>query len=338
MCWCFPFGLSNTKKRKSTSSPDKKRREKPVVETLHGDGLPVVAEVREKRRSSETTQKRRSREAVTTRSPRREREEPRSRQTYQYQYADAYKSREQYRPSLNVQVPNMWHRTVDPEDASSSQEMLLNPRPHRSPHQRQRHPKRTSQTTLRGRGAKRDPPKGSKSKGKSRQTSSRQSWSFFAPSPPKTPSRRSTRHYEPLDSSPRSHRSPRHHHHTSSPSTYTPLDPPESSSSSSSRPHHRSRHPHRQPPSRHARSRTPNTAARRTPDRRFAVLAATNQALEDLRREAFSQPSPPPRRERVQRYQGVQVPTHQIPFNWDCVSSGQGSAGEARRRGGRGRW
>lgn len=320
MCWCFPFGTSNKKKRNSTSSSEKKRRERPAADPLHGNGVPIVAEVQEKRRSRETPRKKRSKETVTTRSPRREREEPHSRQDYQYR--DTYSSRDQYRPALNMQVPNMWYRSVDAESTNSSQEMLLNPRPHRSQHHRQRHPKRTSQTTLRGRGAKRDPPRHSKSKKNIRNESSRQGWSFFSPSPPKTPSRRD-RNYQTLDSSPRSHRSSQQHR-----STYQYQEIPESSQPQPR--HYRSRQHQRQPPiSRQARSRTPNTAARRTPDRRFAVLAATNQALEDLRREAFAQPSPPPRRERVQRYQGVTIPTSSIPFNWDCVSSSQTSAGHA---------
>ncbi|ORY09221.1 hypothetical protein BCR34DRAFT_453992, partial [Clohesyomyces aquaticus] len=313
------------KKRKTTSSGEKKRREKPPADPLHGHGVAVVAEVQEKRKSRETPQKKKPRESTSPRSPRREREERRPR--YEYQAQGAHRSRDQYRPALNVEVPNMWHRTVDPESASSSQEMLLNPRPHRSPHTRQRHPKRTSQTTLRGRGAKRDPPRSSKSKRNLRQETPRQGWSFFSPSPPKTLARQN-RHYTTLESSPRSHRSTRNQ------SSQRYQDVPESSRS------HRSRQHHRQPPStRQARSRTPNTAARRTPDRRFAVLAATNQALEDLRREAFAQPSPPPRRERLQRYQGVTLPTSQIPFNWDCVSSSQTSAGygesssRPRRRG-----
>lgn len=329
MCWCFPFGLSNTQKRKASSASEKKRRERPPApQSLHGNGVPVVADVQEKRRSKEAPRKRKSKETIPPRSPRREREDRRPRQdrTHQdyarqdYHYQDAYRSREQYRPALNVQVPNMWHRSVDPDEVNSSQEMLLNPRPHRSPHHRQRHPKRTSQTTLRGRGAKRDPPKHSKSKKNMRAESSRQPWSFFSPTPPKTPSR-SSRHYQTLDSSPRAHRSPRSHYSTSQ---YQ--DTPESLHSQSR--HHRSRQQQRQPTSsRQARSRTPNTAARRTPDRRFAVRAATNQVLEDLRREAFAQPSPPPRRERLRRYQGVVIPTSQIPFNWDCVSSSQTSNG-----------
>ncbi|KAF2656683.1 hypothetical protein K491DRAFT_568690, partial [Lophiostoma macrostomum CBS 122681] len=312
------------KKRKSTSSSEKERRERPAAESLHGNGAPVVAEVQEKRRSKETPRKRRSGETVTMRSPRQQRDEHHPRADYQPQHA--YTGRVQYAPTLNVQVPSMWYRSVEPESTNSSQEMLLNPRPHRSPHHRQRHPKHTSQSTLRGRGAKRDPPRHSKSKKNLRQQSSRQGWSFFAPSPPKTPRR--DRSYQTLDSSPRSHRSPRH---------YATQQYQEAESSHTQQRHHRSRQHQRQPQSsRSARSRTPNTAARRTPDRRFAVLAATNQALEDLRREAFAQPSPPPRRERVQRYQGVTVPTSSIPFNWDCVSSSQTSAGHgessARRR------
>ncbi|KAF2786844.1 hypothetical protein K505DRAFT_259007 [Melanomma pulvis-pyrius CBS 109.77] len=317
--WTAEVPRCSAQKRKSTSSAEKKRRERPASESLHGNGVPVVAEVQEKRRSKETPRKRRSGETVTPRSPRREREEYRPRQ--QSQHRDVYRSSDQYRPPVNVQVqvPNMWHRTVEPDSANSSQETLLNPRPHRSPHQRQAHPKRTSQTTLRGRGAKRDPPRHSKSKKSSRHENSR-GWSFFAPAPPKTPSRRE-HHYQTLETSPRSHRSSRSQQPTRQ---YQEL--PESPPSQSR--HHRSRQHQRAPPStRTTRSRTPNTAARRAPDRRFAVLAATNQALEDLRREAFAQPSPPPRRERLQRYQGVSIPTSTIPFNWDCMTSSQTSAG-----------
>lgn len=344
MCWSSLFALSSKPKRKTSSSGEKKRREYPPADPLHGAGVPVVAEVQEKRRSrdsrdsrdiTDAPKKRRSKETVSSRSPRKERERERdeSRPQYQYaqyaqyQYHDTHQ-RDQYRPALNVHVPDRWHRTVDEEDATSSQEYLLNPRPHRSQHHRQRHPKRTSQTTLRGRGAKRDPPRNSKSKKSFRNEPSRQGgWSFFAPStPPKTPSRRDRdrdhRSYQTLDSSPRSHRStrsprsPRSHHSSSH----------QGQEQTSSR--HRSRQHQRQPPSsRQARSRTPNTTARRVPDRRFAVLAATNAALEDVRREAFAQPSPPPRRERLQRYQGVTIPSSTIPFNWDCVSSSQTSAG-----------
>ncbi|CAO2657169.1 Nn.00g032950.m01.CDS01 [Neocucurbitaria sp. VM-36] len=315
MCWCFNFGFSSNRKRKNSSSGEKKRRDKPD-DALHGKGKTVVTEVSEKRRSGDATRKRRSGETVTPRSPRREREEHRPR-SQQY-YEDVYQSREQYRPALNVQVPDMYHRPVNPGSTNSSQEALLNPRPHRSQHTRQRHPKRTSQTTLRGRGAKRDPPRHSKSKKNVRPEPSR-GWSLFAPSPPKTP-KRDHRNYQTLDSSPRSHRSSRHQR--------SPQATVTSESAPSQARHHRSRQHERSAPStRQARSRTPNTAARRVPDRRFAVLAATNQALEDVRREAFAQPSPPPRRERLRRYEGVAIPTSAIPFNWDCVSSSQTSAG-----------
>lgn len=313
MCWCFNFGFSSNKKRQSSSSGEKKRRDRPD-EPLRGKGKAVVAEVSEKRRSTSTHRKRRSGDSGTTRSPRREKEEQRPRS--QQHHDDVYQSRETHRPALNVQVPEMWHRTVDPDSTNSSQEALLNPRPQRSQHQRQRHPKRTSQTTLRGRGAKRDPPRHSKSKKNLRPEPSR-GWSLFAPSPPKTP-RREHRNYQTLDSSPRSHRSSRQHR-----------SPQATSESPRSQTRHRSsRQQEREAPSsRQGRSRTPNTAARRVPDRRFAVLAATNQALETVRREAFAQPSPPPRRERLRRYEGVTIPSSEIPFSWDCVSSSQASAG-----------
>jgi hypothetical protein len=178
---------------------------------------------------------------------------------------------------------------------------------------------------LRGRGAKRDPPRHSKSKKSIRPEPSR-GWSFFAPSPPKTP-KQDHRNYQDLDSSPRSHRSSRHHR-----SSTTSYASPESLRSQPR--HHRSRqHEQSAPSTRQTRSRTPNTTARRVPDRRFAVLAATNQALEEVRQEAFAQPSPPPRRERLRRYEGVTIPTSQIPFNWDCVSSSQASAGRGDRHG-----
>lgn len=259
---------------------------------------------------------------MTPRSPRRNREEHRPQ--WQHYNEAARQSREQYRPALNVQVPQMHYRSVHPRSTNSSQEALLNPRPHRSQHTRQRHAKHNSQTTLRGRGAKRDPPRHSKSKRNLRSEPSR-GWSLFAPSPPKTP-KRDHRNYQALDSSPRSHHSSRQHR------SHQTVGAPESSRSQSR--HHRSRQHDRSAPStRQARSRTPNTAARRMPDRRFAVLAATNQALEDVRREAFAQPSPPPRRERLRRYEGVTIPTSTIPFNWDCVSSSQASAGYVQTSG-----
>lgn len=322
MCWCFNFGFSSKPKYKSPSSNERRKRDAPADGALHGKARPVVAEVQEKRRSKESSRKRRSTEAEVPHLPRKTRIEvdPRS----QYQHAQAQQGFEPYRPALNVQVPTMWQRSIYPGTAyhpgsvHSSQETLLNPRPHRSTRQRQRHPKQTSQGTLRGRGAKRDPPKNSKSKKNLRPEPSK-GWSFFAPSPPKTPSRRN---YQTLDASPRSHRSGGQHRYAQQ------HDAVPISSRSQSR-HRRSRH-HEQhaPTSRSARSRTPNTAARRVPDRRFAVLAATNQALETVRRDAFAQPSPPPRRERLRRYEGVTIPTSQMPFNWDCVSSSQASGGQ----------
>lgn len=321
MCWCFNFGFSSKPKYKSPSSNEKRRRDAPTDGTLRGKGRPVAAEVQEKRMSKESSssRKRRSTDAEVQRTPRRARNEvdPRS----QYLHGQAYQGYEQQRPALNVQVPTMWQRSVypgaeyHPQSAHSSQETFLNPRPHRSTHQRQRHPKHTSQGTLRGRGAKRDPPKKSKSKDVRPEPS--RGWSFFAPSPPKTPSRRN---YQTLDASPRSHRSSRQHRSAQQ------HDAGSASSPSQSR--RRSRqHDQQAPQARSARSRTPNTAARRVPDRRFAVLAATNQALETVRRDAFAQPSPPPRRERLRRYEGVTIPTSQMPFNWDCVSSSQASGG-----------
>jgi hypothetical protein len=321
MCWCFSFGFSSKKKPKSSSSGEKKRRDRPD-EPLQGKGKTVVAEVSEKRKSSETHRKRRSGDSTSPRSSRREKEEHRPKS--QPYHDDVYQSRGSYRPSLNLEVPETWQRPVDPASTNSSQETLLNPRPHRSTHQRQRHPRRTSQTTLRGRGAKRDPPRHSKSKKNLRPEPSR-GWSLFAPSPPKTP-KREHRSYQTLDSSPRSHRSSRQHR--------SPQSVSESPTPRSQNRHRSSRqHEREAPTSRQARSRTPNTTARRVPDRRFAVLAATNQALENVRREAFAQPSPPPRRERLRRYEGVTIPSSQIPFSWDCVSSSQTSAGHGATAG-----
>ncbi|OAK94494.1 hypothetical protein IQ06DRAFT_234155 [Phaeosphaeriaceae sp. SRC1lsM3a] len=144
MCWCFSFGFSSKKKpSQKSSSGEKKRRDGPD-ESLHGRGKTVVAEVSEKRKSGESHRKRRSGDSTSPRSSRREREEQRP--TSKHYYDDAYRSRESYRPSLNVQVPEMWHRSVDQGSTNSSQEALLNPRPHRSTHQRQRHPKQTPWT------------------------------------------------------------------------------------------------------------------------------------------------------------------------------------------------
>ncbi|KAF2743622.1 hypothetical protein M011DRAFT_496762 [Sporormia fimetaria CBS 119925] len=314
MCWGLLFGLPKKQKPKGTSSGEKKRRERVPSGSLHGDGRPVVARYQEKRTSKDSTRSKRSGHSVRSKSPQYE-DVRHVRHTVPH--SDLRRTRDEYRPPpLNVHVPDRWHRAVDIASENSSQEMLLNPRPHRSPRERQRHSRRTSQTPLRGHGAKRDPPRNSKSKSNLRQESG---WSLlFSPPPPKQSTR--SRQYQPLDSSP-----PNRRHHQSA--TISP-----------SQPRHR---PSRQPPTtqhlpstRSARSQTPNTAIHRTPDRRFAVLAATNQALEDLRREAFAHPSPPPRRDRLRRYQGVAVPASSIPFNWDCVSSSQTSTAhsEPRRR------
>jgi hypothetical protein len=321
MCWCFNFGFSSKPKNKSSSN-EKRKRDAPTDGALHGKGRQLVVDAQEKRKSKDSSKRRRSTDTEVPRSPRRTRHEVDARS--QYQYADPYQGYEPHRPALNVQVPAMWQREVYPGGAyhpgstHSSQETLLNPRPHRSTHRRQRHPKHTSQGTLRGRGAKRDPPKNAKSKKNLRAEPSR-GWSFFTPSPPKTPSRRD---YQTLDTSPRSHRSNRPHRSAQQYDTVP--------TSSPSRPRrHRSRQHEQQAPTvRSARSRTPNTTARRVPDRRFAVLAATNQALETVRRDAFAQPSPPPRRERLRRYGDLSIPTSQVPFNWDCVSSSQASGAQ----------
>jgi hypothetical protein len=325
MCWCFPFGaLAPIKRKPPPAEERKRRRERYPTDPLRGDGVAVVEEVQEKRKStssrSERSEKksppRSPRSRTSQQSTRREREDRRPRQEYRY-YQDSSRTRESStRPALNVQVPEMWYRTAEPGDGNSSTEMLLNPRPHRSPHERQRHPRRTSQSTLRGRGAKRDPPRKPKSKKNLRQEAP--IWSLFSPPPPKQPRRE--RHYQTMETSPRSHRSTRQHPPAHE---YQPIPEPAAPHRHRSSRQHQSAHHSSQHARAHSRSRTPNTAARREPDRRFAMRAATNQALEELRREAFAHPSPPPRRQRVRRYQGVTIPTSTIPFNWDCVSSEQ---------------
>lgn len=330
MCWSFNFGFPANKKPKtssSSSSGEKKRRDGPPDSALRGHGRPVVEQFSEKRGSKDSSQKRRSRDSTQSapRSSRRQKQRDDHTPRSQRQYEDAYRRREHYRSPLNLEVPQPHYGSFEPQSINSSQETLLNPRPHRSQHHRRRHPTQSSQGTLRGRGAKRDPPKHSKSKKNIRPEPSR-GWSIFASSPPRTPKRES-RSYHTLDSSPQSHRSSRQHH-----SATTSQASPESSRSQNRQ--HRSRRPEQSTiSSRQARSRTPNTTARRIPDRRFAVLAATNQALEEVRQEAFAQPSPPPRRARLHRYEGVAIPTSQIPFNWDCMSTSQTSSGHSRANG-----
>jgi hypothetical protein len=134
MCWGFSFSFSGKKKRK-VSSDEKKRRDTPGEDALHGKGRPVATNIQEKRRSREARGKRTSRETEASPELRQERNE---RRRSQYNHQHGHATHDPYRPALNVQVPDMWHRSVDPESRNSSQEQLLNPRPHRSTHQRQR--------------------------------------------------------------------------------------------------------------------------------------------------------------------------------------------------------
>lgn len=217
----------------------------------------------------------------------------------------------------NVSWPKIDSRSVvQPKSDSSSQDTLLNPRPHRSQCTRQRHPERSSQTTLRGRGAKRVPRRPSNPK-QLRPESSRV-WSRLPPSPAMSKCQRNRHDCQSMETSARSHRS--------SPGGQVTTTPLTSRESARSQPYHPGSHPQQQQQQQLSTSRltrlpTPNTTARRAPDRRFAVLAATNQALENVRLEAFAQPSPPPRRERLRRYEGVSLPTSRIPFHWDCIST-----------------
>jgi len=331
MCWSFNFGFPGSKTIKDPSSIQSKRQGKPIEGALHGKNIPLGTGVSEKRGLNQTSKKRRSGTSTAPRTPRREREGHRQQYYHHQDHDSAFGSCDEYQPALNAAWPEMYSRSVvQTKSASSSQETLLNPRPHRSQCTRQRHPERTSQTTLRGRGAKRVPLRPSKSKNLRPEPS--RGWSLFAPSPPMPKRQRSHRDYQGLEASPRIHLSSRARHSTTTPSQTSP-------ESSRSQAHNPSLHRQEQqfPASRPARSHIPNTATRRAPDRRFAVLAATNQALENVRREAFAQPSPPPRRERLRRYEGVSVPTNRIPFNWDCVSSSRNSAiqqhhGEPSRR------
>ena len=180
----------------------------------------------------------------------------------------------------------MWYRPIgSPASSDASEEMLLNPRPRRSAQAtRQRPAKHTSQSTLKGRGAKRQ-----------RTADARHNDVTTSRGDGKRSEHQSSR-----DHTRRGHRST---------TQYQLLEPGSRSVSS------RRQHSHPTP------SAHPNTSARRDPDRRFAVLAATNTALEHFRREAFAQPSPPPRGERLRRYQGVTIPASSIPFEWSCISS-----------------
>ena len=155
MCWCLPFCLPNHKKRKTATPGEKRTPERPAPDLLQGNGIPVIAQAQEKRESKDASRARRSRETATTRSPRSEREGSRLQQ--RQQLLNAHRGSVRYGADLKLQVPNIWHRPIALGKENSSQEMLLSPTPHTTAHHRQRHLKRSSQTTLRGRGAKRDP-------------------------------------------------------------------------------------------------------------------------------------------------------------------------------------
>ncbi|PVI06575.1 hypothetical protein DM02DRAFT_426442 [Periconia macrospinosa] len=317
MCFCFPFTSSKPKNKRSSPPRNKKKRDRPPSSSLHGDGRRVVVDGGEKRSSVD-----RSKTRAPLASPYRDWEDymyrQQTQQTQPYSQvhrssADPSRNGVQHRRSLHVDVPDVWHRPVVPESTNISDEMLLNPRPHRSHHTRQKH---ASQKTLRGHG---------KRVKSNKTTAEKSGWrNPFAPSPDRTPRRRDHRHYQSIDSPPHTQHSHRHS------SDRSHRDNPESSRSHQRQ--HRSR-PRRDSSGRQPRS---NTSARRDPDRRFAVLAATNTALEDLRREAFL-PSPPPRRERLRRYGGVTIPAASIPYTWDCVSSqtsnGYGEPSSRSRRG-----
>ncbi|OCL10366.1 hypothetical protein AOQ84DRAFT_218594 [Glonium stellatum] len=250
--------------------------------------------------------------------------------------ATAKPTQETPRPKIRVEVPDRWYRTVEAE--TSSAEMLLNPKPERARQNRQRHPRRSSTTTLRGRGAKRDPPSDRKSSNQSKMRSGRgikrQEW-MCIPTPPVTPPQQQHHYQHQSQSQPQQnqhyqyqsqHQSQHQHQHQQQHQSQHRYQQ-QSHSQSHHQSHHQSQHQHHHHRPRQARQRPPNSAARRVPDRRFAVLAATNQALEDIRREAFTS-SPAPR--RVWRYQGVAVETAEIPFHWDCVSNQSSTTRPAR--------
>lgn len=290
MCWSLHFGFPGSKNHKHSASNEKRT---------------------EKRNSRESSQKRTSRGPAAPRSPRREREEHRRRSHHHHDYG-APTSRNK-RPALNQLLLDIDSRSArQPEWTCASQETLLH------------HPKRTSQMTLRGRGAKRDPPPRQLSQSKTKfPPEPSRGWTLFAPYPPRGKCyQRSHQDHRRLEAATPSHRSSRKHHSATTTSQTSP------NHAQSQTAHQNSHQQEQQFPRSHlARSRTSNTAAQRMPDRRFAVLAATNQALENVRREAFAQSSPPPRRERLRRYEGVALPTSQMPFDWDCVSSSQISSG-----------
>ncbi|KAF1966934.1 hypothetical protein BU23DRAFT_559780 [Bimuria novae-zelandiae CBS 107.79] len=288
MCFGAFFGSSSQKHRNTQPDPRrKKRKERP--DALHY----------EKASSEVKTPERRSSERPSSNSKRTR--EPVERASRNSHSLYAYNRGASRRPTLAVTVPSMWYRPTETH-SNSSEEMLLNPRPRRSPHdKRQHHSKHTSQSTLRGRGAKRQ-----------RTTDTRADEQTHSSTPRRAPRTSQTQTYE--ESTSRRHASTRHQRSHGAADEHA---------TSRARPGPRlyaQQYP----------SAPPNTGARRVPDRRFAVLAATNTALEQFRREAFAQPSPPPRRERLRRYQGMAIPASSIPFEWDCVSS-HNSVGHGER-------
>lgn len=305
MCLGALFAGSGKKRKSSGSSSTEKRRSE-KRDSRHYERIPVAAEAGE-RKWAERPDVKRSKETHKSL-------DQHTRPSYSYSYSQNTGTRR--RPTLAVNVPPMWHRRAGSTSSNSSEEMLLNPRPDRTAanDKRHRHAKHTSQSTLRGRGAKRQ-----------RTTDARCDEYTSSHSSPRT-TRRKPQSHTAVESSSRSNRSPRQHQYQALPSEPHP-------SPSHSRRHHSQT-------SRHHSARA-NTAARRDPsdDRRFAVLAATNTALEHLRREAFAQPSPPPP-PRLRRYQGVQIPASSVPFAWDCISSQtqssvrheEGSSRQRRRR------
>ncbi|KAL5390929.1 hypothetical protein DPSP01_001426 [Paraphaeosphaeria sporulosa] len=301
MCLSALFAGSGKKRKSAGSSSNEKRRSEPRDQRRY-EKIPVVAEVAE-RKWAERPDMKRSKDIHS-------RLDHHTRPQYSY----TQNSGASRRPTLAVNVPPMWHRRAGSTSSNSSEEMLLNPRPDRpaANDRRHRHAKHTSQSTLRGRGAKRQ-----------RTTDSRDDH-ISSHSSPKTPKKKAPS--RTVENSSRSNRSSRQHQYHAHPSE------PQPSPSRSRRHHSQVSHHH---------SARANTAARRDPsdDRRFAVLAATNTALEHLRREAFAQPSPPPP-PRLRRYQGVQIPASSVPFAWDCISSqthssarhDEGSSRQRRRR------
>ncbi|KAF2762862.1 hypothetical protein EJ05DRAFT_17802 [Pseudovirgaria hyperparasitica] len=252
-----------------------------------------------------------------------------------------------HKPHLRVDVPDRVNRHVRVHLPSSSTEMLLNPRPERSRQHRQRHHRST--TTLRGRGAKRDPPvktkrkpPGQTKKMPSSKSAQKQEWQRI-PSPSSastsTSSRKHRRHHTTTQPQQRQQQQPQ-------PQDYTHYTQPYYETAQyrhyydqyrqyyQQQQHYYTQYQQTQTPAytrSHSRTRSnsrPNTSARRaqpTPDTRFAVRAATNTALERIRRDAFTR-SPPQAQQPALRRTRATVDTAQTPFHWDCVADASSSA------------